>query len=93
MTLADAVRTIKRLQPEFDARKEDEKLLDAAKKTLGAHMIEKGIDTYRGIALRVVEYGAWDDAKVREHLGDRAEEFRTKRPRRFFSIVGRARKV
>lgn len=93
MTKTEAVATFKRLQPIFDEMAEDEKLLKAAKKVIGDHMVENDLDTYRGISLRVVEYGAWDEDKLREHLADKLGDFRIRRPRRFLSLLKRARRA
>jgi hypothetical protein len=93
VTLAEAVRTIKRTQPVLDAVKEDDKANKAAKKILGAHMVEHNLDAYRGISMREVEYDAWDDEKLRGHLGDQVAGFRVKRPRRYFTVIGRKRRA
>ena len=90
----EAARVIKRVQPQLDALKEESKANDAAKKTLGAYMVEKGLDVYRGVSMRVVEFDGWDNDRLRAFIvdqGAKVDEFRAKRPRHYFNVIGRRR--
>jgi hypothetical protein len=87
LNLTEAVKAFKSTQLELDAVKDARKLNDAAKDVLGAHMLAKGINAYRGISMRVVEYDAWDDAALRAHLDVEVKRFRIKRPRRYFDLI------
>jgi hypothetical protein len=91
--LNEAVKAFKSSQAELDAVKEARKLNDAARKVLGDHMLAKGINAYRGISMRVVEYDAWDDAALRAHLDIEVKRFRIKRPRRYFDLIVSRRKA
>ena len=92
-TRADAVKAAhlyKVTQIDLDAIAGTIAANTGAKKILGAYMTEKKLPIFRGVTLRVVEYSAWDNAKLSAFLGDKAGEFRTKMGRKYFGLRKRA---
>lgn len=86
---AYAAGVYKETQPAIDALKDTIAANEAAKKTLGAYMIEKNLDVFCGVTLAVATFEGWDTAKLREYLGDKVADFRTRGTRKHFGLARR----
>lgn len=87
-----AARVYKETQPTLDMVKETVAANEAAKKTLGAYMMEHELTIFRGVSLRIVNADAWDNLALLAYLGDKAKDYRKATKRKYFDIVKRARK-
>jgi hypothetical protein len=81
-----AALTFRETQPAIDAIKDTMARNAAAKKVLGAYMIEKQLTIFRGILLKVVPFEGWDNDKLREYLGTKVSKFRRMTDRKYFDL-------
>ena len=84
-----AALTYRETQPAIDALKTTLARNAAAKKTLGAYMVEKKLRTFRGVGLKCVPFDGWDNDKLRSYLGEKARDFRKTLDRKYFYLVKR----
>lgn len=84
-----AVVTYKETQPALDAIKTTMARNSAAKKTLGAYMIEQNLPSFRGVTLKLVPSLRWDNDKLLAYLGDKAQDFRKSVNSKYFDIIKR----
>jgi hypothetical protein len=87
-----AARVYRETQPAIDELKETMAANTAAKKILGAFMVETKRDSYRGVNLRIVSFDGWDGDKLAAFLGDKAKDFRRPLDRKYFSLRKRGSK-
>jgi hypothetical protein len=85
-----AARIYKQTQFELDAIANTKAANEGAKRILGAYMTEKKVNSFRGVTLRIVQFDAWDNTKLRAYLGDKVSEFRLKQDRKYFGLRTRA---
>jgi hypothetical protein len=84
-----AALTYRETQPAVDALKDTFARNAAAKKILGAYMIEKDLPSFRGVSLKVVPSSDWDSDKLHIYLGDKAGQFRKAFGRKYFGLIPR----
>jgi len=84
-----AARTYKVTQVDIDKIKDIIAANSAAKKVLGAYMVEQKLNVFRGVTLRVVPFQGWDNAKLRAYLGDKVADFRQPQDRKYFGLAKR----
>ena len=80
-------------QPAIDALKATVAENDAAKKTLGAYMVEKDLTVFKGVTFAVSPTSVWDWPALIAFVGDKAGELHKPGTRRYFGLVKRAAKA
>lgn len=84
-----AALTYRETQPAIDALKTTMYRNTAAKKTLGAYMIEKDLPSFRGVTLTLTPSEVFDNDKLLAYLGDKAKGFRKIVYRKCFGFTKR----
>lgn len=87
----EAARVFRDTQPEIDALKDTLAANKAAKEILGAYMLERKLDVFRGVTLTCVAFTGWNSDKLNLFLGEKVAQFRTTGQRKHFGLARRKR--
>jgi len=88
----EAAIVYKDTQPKVDEVKATIAANKAAKDTLGAYMIEQGVDVFRDVLLTVDYFEGFDQTRMVAYLGEKANRFKVTRTRKHFGLRQHASK-